>query len=80
MASQPCPDVLNWNVEQVLGRADSGVVVYSGQFNAMPVAVKRVRSNQLAYQPNDKTRPILMQLDHPNVLKLFHIHQNGLNW
>ncbi len=42
--------------------------VFLGKFNGCQVAVKRVELHKV----NDNEEKVLKQLDHPNVIKLFH--------
>ena len=53
--------------EKFLGQG-SYSAVFTGTFNGRQIAVKKVT----LYQVNDNEEKALQQLNHPNVIKLFH--------
>jgi hypothetical protein len=59
---------LMFDRSKVLGEGAYGIV-FEGRWRGIQVAVKRVPNNS-AKKRNDST---LLDLNHPNVIKLFHI-------
>ncbi len=55
---------------KVLGEGAYGIV-FKGTFGEQQVAVKRIQSAYIV--TNEKEEAALKMLDHPNVIKLFHI-------
>lgn len=58
---------IQYNSKDKLGEGGFGSV-FLGQFDGRQVAVKRVDVTKV----NDNEEKVLKQLDHPNVIKLFH--------
>jgi serine/threonine protein kinase len=56
----------------VLGRGYYGIV-FKGEWNNKIVAVKRI---ELAKCENKKEEEALQKLDHPNVVKLYHVEKD----
>lgn len=71
------PEEKNWSHDssQVLGRGTSGIV-FRGQFNGKGVAVKRIDKLEFIKTPvadQNREEKAMTKLDHPNILKLFHV-------
>ena len=71
--STPC----EWSHDtfKILGRGTSGVV-FRGSFNGKDVAVKRIDKlefNKISAKDQDREEKAMTKLNHPNVLKLFHV-------
>jgi serine/threonine-protein kinase/endoribonuclease IRE1 len=60
-----------FNKEKPLGEGGYGTV-FRGKFKGRQVAVKRVLMNLVS----DNEEINLQQLDHPNIIKLFHSEKN----
>jgi serine/threonine protein kinase len=58
---------IQYNSKDKLGEGGFGSVFF-GRFNGHQVAVKRVDVTKV----NDNEEKVLKQLDHPNIIKLFH--------
>ena len=59
--------------EKVLGKGRYGIV-YEGTWMGRKVAVKRI---QIENVENNKEEKALQKLDHPNVVKLYHIESDS---
>jgi hypothetical protein len=55
---------------KILGEGAYGIV-FEGTFGEQQVAVKRIQTAYIV--SNEKEEAALKKLDHPNVIKLFHI-------
>ena len=60
--------------QKVLGKGNFGVV-FEGDWNGQRVAVKRINLMDLETRRNGEESPeeVLKNLDHLNVIKLFHV-------
>jgi serine/threonine protein kinase len=58
----------------ILGKGGFAIV-YKGALKGMPVAVKRIENDRLE---NNREENALIQLNHPNVIQLFHIKSGDI--
>ena len=63
--------------QKVLGKGSFGVV-FDGDWNGQRVAVKRISLTDQEISKNGEKSPeeVLENLDHPNVVKLLHVHSD----
>lgn len=72
---------LQFDSSTLLGTGGFGRT-FPGEFEGRQVAVKKIEQDQLNHQFLDRDRKkeeeALLELDHPNIVKLFHIqrHEN----
>ena len=62
---------LTYDKQRELGKGFNSFV-YLGKFNGTPVAVKRIETARLGGL-DQREESAMRTLDHPNVLKLFHV-------
>ena len=58
----------------ILGKGGFAIV-YRGTLNGLPVAVERIENDRLE---ENREENALVQLNHPNVIKLCHIRSDGV--
>lgn len=61
--------------ENILGKG-AFATVFKGVLNGLPVAVKRVQLVDIEVG-NEREMLAMKKLDHPNVVKLYHSHEDG---
>jgi serine/threonine-protein kinase/endoribonuclease IRE1 len=66
--------VENVDLNNKLGEGGYGIV-FKGTWDGKPVAVKRILSDHVA--SNKQEEEALQRLDHPNVIKLFHVKSDN---
>ncbi len=71
--NQSVPLSITLDKKTVLGRGGFGVV-FRGEWNNKIVAVKRI---ELAKCENNKEEEALQKLNHPNVVKLYHVESDS---
>jgi len=57
----------------ILGKGGFAII-YRGTLKSLPVAVKRIENDRLE---ENREENALVQLNHPNVIKLCHIRSDG---
>ena len=67
-------NVKEFDNEKKLGEGGFGVV-FQDVWRGIPVAVKRIKLNDI--ESNGREEDALDKLDHPNVVKLFHIESDS---
>jgi serine/threonine protein kinase len=68
---------LKYNRKAILGRGRYGTV-FRGEWNYKRVAVKRIQIEDV--QNNKGGEEALLELDHPNVVKLYHVDDSNLDF
>lgn len=67
---------LSYGESAILGKGMAGFV-FRGFFNDIPVAVKRVQLASMQKEEVQKREEDAMRaLDHPNVVKLYHVEED----
>ena len=73
------PQLLSWDRNKLLGKG-AYAYVYAGKLNGQDVAVKRLQIEDAAPMDDcvvsDREVEAMIELDHPNVLKLLFVKQD----
>ncbi len=66
---------LKFEREKLLGKGGFGVV-FEGNWNGNPVAVKRINLTDVDLKDLEKEETAMKPLDHPNVIRLLHVQSD----